>query len=484
MILLAERRPAQEGDTVRLRVADERCAVFTEGEEVHVRFDLKSAPVVELPCADLFSADGRWLTRLTTERKNILDRFAGQAFGDIAMRFFVGERGGRIIRWAREQPADDADNLRWEQETMIRRGAVFRGEQHQAEDGGFVVLKGENIAACAMEGGPIATNIDVMRMSDPSFWRFQDILPQLGFAFHQIAPAVYCAPFNPGEMVLLDTASLFFPKDRLATFPFDLLVLSRIYQFVWAITHREAVLFRARANVYVSTVRRLPWTDRLFPFAPQLLALRTRFLTACQQLHQTEQVLRDRLATFGATTLRECLRADVNLRVDWCPALQGSEACEIGVPATTELDGQWIVQPGDDVEKWAAFNDRELAAAFVEGLLLHPGESLRHAALLDLPIPPPEALGDWRVIAAQLTGESGASALEEVLDAVDACVAEACGLPQSELETVWSEFETDPMLRRVQPNLPFAKRRRLGLRSGLTASDRFSRAYRTRSQTW
>ena len=104
--------------------------------------------------------------------------------------------------------------------------------------------------------------------------------------------------------------------------------------------------------------------------------------------------------------------------------------------------------------------------------------------MLDLPIPPPEALTAWRATAAQVTTQGGASAVEEVLDAVDACVAEAFALPQAELETIWSEFETDPMLRRVQPNLPFAHRRRLGLRTGLTASDRFTRAYRTRSQAW
>lgn len=484
MILLAERRSPQTADTVRLRVADERCAEFTEGDQVHVRFNLEAAPVVELPYADLFSADGRWLTRLTPERKRILDHFAGQTFADIAQRFVVGKRGGRIIRWAREQPEDDADNLRWEQETMIRMGAAFRGKKFAASEGGLPVFKGENITACAIEGEPVETNIDVLRMDDASVWRFADILPQRGFAFHQIAPALYAAPFDPREVVLLNTTSLFFPEDRLADFPFDLLVLSRIYQYVWALGHREGVLFRARAHIYPSTVRRLPWTDRLLEFAEPLRDLRARFLAACQQLHQTEQVLRDRLVTFGATTVREHLRADANLRVDWCAALQGSEACEIGAPVITESAGQWIVQPGDDVDKWAAFNDRELAAAFVEGLRLHPGESLRLAAMLDLPIPPPEALARWREVTAQLTGESGASALETVLDAVDGCVAEAYCLPQSDLETIWREFENDPMLRRVQPNLPFAQRRRLGLRTGLTESDRFTRAYRTRSQAW
>lgn len=94
------------------------------------------------------------------------------------------------------------------------------------------------------------------------------------------------------------------------------------------------------------------------------------------------------------------------------------------------------------------------------------------------------AIEEWREIAAQITGEGGASAVEEALDAVDAYVAEAYGLPQSDLEIIWREFDNDPMLKRVKPNLPYAQRRRLGLRTGLTESDRFTRAYRTRSQTW
>lgn len=484
MILLAERRPSKPEDTVRLRVADERCATFTQGTEVHVRFNLDNAPVGELPYSDLFSPDGRWLTRLTADRKRILDRFEGQTFGDIAKRFWVGKnKKQRIVKWALHQPPEP-DDLRWQEESMIRMGAAFRGKKHHSEKGGLPVFKGENVTACEIAGTAVETNIDVSKMDDSSVWRFSDILPPRGFAFHQIAPALYCAPFNPLELILLNTTSLFFPKDQLADYPFDLLVLSRIYQYVWALGHREGVLFRARAHIYPTTVRRLPWTDRLLDTADAMRQLRVRFLAACRQLHQAEQVLRTRLEAFGSTSVRACLGRDVDLRVEWSPAMQGSEACEIGAPVVRECEGQWIVQPGDTVEKWAAFNDNALASAFVEGLLLRPGESLRHGLLLDLPIPSPTYLDDWREIAVQLTAESGAVAVDEVLDAVDACVAEAFSLPDDELATIWREFETDPMLRRVQPNLPFAKRRRLGLRTGLTASDRFTRAYKTRSQSW
>lgn len=484
MILLAERRAPLPGDTVRLRVADERCALFTEGEAAHVRFDLEAAPVVELPYGDLFSSDGRWLTRLTPARKAILDRFAGATFADIALRYWVGKnKRGKIVEWSLTQPGT-SDELRWEEETMIRMGAAFRGSKHRAESGGLPVFEGENIAACAVEGQPVETNIDVALMDDPSIWRLAGILPLRGYAFHQIAPALYCAPFDPAAMVLLNTASLFFPAQRYVDFPFDIVVLSRLYQFVWALAHREGVLFRARAHIYPSTLRRLPWNDNLLASAPELRALRERFLAACQQLHQREEVLRDRLIAFGSTTVRQCLQADAALRVEWSPALHAGEQCEPGDPQLTALEGLWRIQPGDDLEHFALFNDSALASAFAEGLRLHPEEGFKVARLLDLPIPTPEEVTRWQEEASRLSAEGGAAEIESILDAVDACVATAYGLTQPEVEAIWRDFETDPMLRRVQPNLPFAKRRRLGLRTGLTASDRFHRAYRTRSQAW
>lgn len=484
MILLAERRAPQPGETVRLRVADERCALFTEGETAHVRFDLEAAPVTALPYADLFSPDGRWLTRLTPARKAILDRFAGATFADIALRYWVGKnKRGKIMQCALTQPGEPGE-LRWEEETMIRMGAAFRGSKHRAESGGLPVFKGEHVTACALQGEPVERDIDVARMDDPSLWRCADILPARGYAFHRIAPALYCAPFDPRELVLLNTTSLFFPAERYAGFPFDILVLSRLYQFVWAIAHREGVLFRARANIYVTTLQRLPWNDALLGSAAELHALRKRFLAACQQLHQREEILRERLAAFSPTTVRECLQADAALRVDWSPALHAGEQCEPADPQFTALDGQWRVQPGDDLDHFALFNDAALAAAFAEGLRLHPETGFRLARLLDLPIPAPAEVARWRAETARLSAEGGADEIETVLDAVDALVAAAYGVTQPELEAVWEEFATDPMLRRVQPNLPFAKRRRLGLRTGLTASDRFNRAYRTRSQAW
>src|SRR5437868_4105648 len=159
-----------------------------------------------MPYAEVFTSDGRILTKITPERKAILDRFQGNTFGDIAQTFWVGKRGNTIEAWAIEKPPNGRA-LRWEELDMLRRGAVFRGEIHEASDAGLDIFKGENIVACRVEGDPIKKKIDIQRVDDPSLWRFRDILPRHGFAFHQIATALTCAPFDPRQIAFLDTGT-------------------------------------------------------------------------------------------------------------------------------------------------------------------------------------------------------------------------------------------------------------------------------------
>ena len=125
--------------------------------------------------------------------------------------FWVGKSKNTIERWSLNRSTDEED-LRWEKTDMIRMGAAFRGEIHQAEKGGLDVFKGENVVACRLEGDPVNQDIDVNKMDDASLWRFGDILPERGFAFHQTAPALTCAPFSPKKCIILNTASLFVPK--------------------------------------------------------------------------------------------------------------------------------------------------------------------------------------------------------------------------------------------------------------------------------
>jgi len=434
-----------------------------------------------MPYADVFSADGRILTKITPERKVILDRFAGQTFDDIAQKFWQGKSKNTIHAWALKQPpANDPRDLRWEETDMIRMGAAFRGEVHQIENGGADVFKGENIVACQLEGDPVNQNIDVNKMDDASLWRFADILPKKGFAFHRISTALTVAPFAPVDCIILNTATLFFPKSELRDFPFDFLVLSRLYQYFFALSQREAILFRARCNVYPTTVRRLPWSDKLAEQQDRLVKLREEFLAACENLHQREDVLREQLAGTAHTTLKEIVTEAVQAKVDWSEDLEAGKSVKIDDPVVCERDGLFVIQPGDDLLHWIALNDETIARCFAEGLKLQTEESLSRNAMVDIPIPTPATLKQWQKTVANFDAKNYEQSLDGILDKLDKIVAKAFKVPANEVEFIKSEFQTDPMLRRVRPNLPFTDRRLVGLRKNLASSDRYKKAYKTR----
>ena len=481
IILIAEKRPPTAEDKIRLRVADERCAKFTGYDQKHVEFDLNKATLTEMPYAAVFTADGRILTKLTPKRKAILDRFAGKTFDDIAQTFWVGKSKNTIHAWSLNKPAaDDERDLRWEQADMIRMGAAFRGEVHEIKSGGMDVFKGENIVACQLEGNPVNQNIDVNKMDDASLWRFADILPRKGFAFHQISPALTCAPFAPKNCVMLNTASLFFPKTELAKFPFDFLVLSRLYQYLFAFSQREAILFRARCHVYPSTIRRLPWSDKLIEHQDALLKLRGEFLTACENLHRRKEVLLEKLEASPHTTLKEIVTDAAKARVEWSEELLAGKSVKIGEPVIYERDGLFVIQPAEDLLHWIAINDETIARCFVEGLKLQAEESLSRNVMTNLSIPQPAALKAWLKTIAEFDEENYEKSLDGILDKLDKLVAKAFKIPVAEVAFIKTEFQTDPMLRRVRPNLPFTSRRLVGLRKNLAASDRYKKAYKTR----
>jgi hypothetical protein len=479
IIFIAEKRPAARRDKIRLGVADERCAKFTGLDREHIAFDLSKSAVAEVPYEDAFTPDGRILTRISPRRKAILDRFKGQTLEDAAQTFWLGKRGSTIEAWSLERPDDDRD-LRWEQTDMIRMGTAFRGSVHEAKSGGRDVFKGENIVACRLEGEPVNRNIDVARMDDSSLWQFSDILPDQGFAFHRISPALTCAPFGPKTHVLLNTATLFFPKQGLAGFPFDFLVVSRLYQYYFALSQREGVLFRGRCNVYTRTIRRLPWTDRLAEQQRRLVELRAEFLTACENLHQREDVLLQKLEEAPHTTLREVVAAAELARVEWSAELRAGRPVRIGRPRLYERDGWFVVHPGDDLLHWIGVKDRAIAECFVEGLALQAEEALTHKAMMEIPLPTPEALDRWRKTVADFDRTNYEKSLEGTLDKLDGIVARAFRIPAEEVGFIKTDLQTDPMLRRVKPNLPFTGRRLVGLRKGLAASDRYAKAYKTR----
>ncbi len=478
IVLVVQASPAAEDDPVRLSTADERCAHVTGIDERHLAFHLEDAPSCVVAAKDIFTSDGRILTRITPKRLAVLKRFEGQTFGSVVHRIWVAKRGAAIHHWAREQPAM-VDEFRWEPKELIGMGAAFRGSEH-TKPGGFRVFKGENIAACALVGEPVKTQIDVDRMDDASFWRFRDILPATGYAFHQIATALTAAPFHPATEVLLNTASLFFPAERFADVPFDLLVQSRIYQWFFGVSQREGVLFRARCHVYPTTVRRLPWTDDIVPHSVTLHGLRDRFLLTCQEQYKRLEALAERLQSAPHTNLHDVVTRHANARVDWSSELNAGKEITVRDPGLHAHDGAWMVRPTDDLADWIAITDRTVAEALLDGLRLQAGREIRRSEILSIPIPEPLTVAAWRADVDAFDLEDRQNSRNAILDEVDEIVARAFGLTQTELAFIHRDLVDDPCLRRIRPNLPFTERALRGMRTALTSSTRYDEAYTTR----
>ena len=483
IILIAEKRPATTADTIILRVADERCARFTGIERKHVKFDLNQCVTTEVPYSQAFAEDGHLLTRINPVRHSVLKKIAAYpTFADIAKKFWVKLRDNKIVAWKEFEPSErELKEEVWESRIMLRRGGVFRGRKVHVETNGFDVFKGENIAACKMVDDPVEQNIDVDKMSDASLWRFRDILPKTGYAFHQVNPGLTCAPFSPAQEFLLDTATLFFPRDDLASFPFDFLVLSNLYLFYFGVLVREGVIFRARCHVYPRGVRKLPWSDCLADHQADLATLRDEFLTACQGFGRRPETLGKLLEAIDSTSFKDAVLMAERVTVAWSEELSGEAACKVERP-TVRLgaDDLRMVTPGEDLLSWININDDKLAQRLIAGLRVYEKHELTREDILRLPIPTLDSLSAWDEIIGTYERTNFQESVAAVIRKLDKVVGLAFGLSQGEVDFVQAEMASDPMLRRIKPNLPFAERVLRGLRAGLDSSDRFDRAYKTR----
>ena len=283
ILLLAERRPAREEDAVVLRVADQRTVVDAGTHE----FDLTLSSEEVFRYGDIWTEDGRILTKLSRSRKRLLDKLSAVkgTLGDIAQTFWVGKLGNKICEW-RLEPPDEGElaggnggagrrELRWEERRMLGMGAAERRQSKMAANGeGLDFYKGENVTACLVEGAPAKEKILPDSLNDSSFWRYRDILPEVGYAFLQISLGITAAPFNPHERAFLNTATLLFPNEEWRDFPLDIALVSRVYQYYYALCLREGTLNSWRSHLYPRTLQRIPFPPGLLKKAKDLQKLR------------------------------------------------------------------------------------------------------------------------------------------------------------------------------------------------------------------
>ncbi len=482
IVLIAENRPATAEDKVTIRVAGMQTAIDAKS---HI-FDLDQASREVFAYADVWTEDGRILTKITAQRKLILDKLSRfSTFEDAAQHFWLGKKGAAIETWQIDKPdglnaANMLHAIRWEEQAMIRRGCVFRNEKPVATEPSrkFDFYKGENIAACAVEGEPVERGLDIDGISDNALWRFRDVLPNKGYAFLQIALGVTCAPFDPRRFAFLDTASLFFPATKYVEFPFDMATLSRVYQFYYALQLRLGAMSHSfRSHLYPTNLRMLPWSENLLAHTEFLESKRPEFLRLCEAIFSRPLALEQILMDNEAVSLKDSCKT-ASAKMLWPEHMLDGEAVDIVASSAnsvmpTLVEAYWRVQLNSRLLDFVDVSDQYVAASLCAALTVVDGQSLKSSDLLKLAIPTRDGLSAF--IQEVIAYDEGGSrqALEAMLDTIDFKIAESFDLSVEEVTFIQQQMRDDDFLKKIRPNLPRSGKRHRGLSGSLASANRY-----------
>jgi hypothetical protein len=471
-ILIAENRPAREDDVVSVRFADATCVTLNPGNALP-EFDLEALPESIVPYADLFSPDGRILTKITPARSAILTKLqANSTFEDVAKEYWVKKQGSKIVEWVDVDPAATG----WERRRMLAGGFAFRttGEKPIANPG-IAVYKGENIIAAELQGPAVLDNADMTRVDDSSLWKYASILPAQGLAVAQMAHCPNGVLFDPSKVAFTNTATILLPRDEFAHVPFDLLLMSNVYVWFYALGARMGVLRTLRSHIYPTNLAFLPWNDALAQKSTEIEAMRASITSACRSRIAAEESLRSALKEMSLKTFKNRLREDIEASVSWGDSFNDAEyKVVVDQASISEVDGEWRVSIAPGLFDWVECNRHEIAVGLILALAQKDGEELTKSALMNLKVPcSEEEVTDWQVCVANHHETSLAEAMTVAINGLDAVVGEALGLSLEDISALEDDLFSDSFLRGIRPRYPGTITRKMGFREGLDSATRY-----------
>ena len=256
--------------------------------------------------ADLFTPEGRIATRLTPDRAAIANKLRGlDELATAAKPYWTKRKGG--YRAVDIKPVGVGEAL-WEERRMIAGGVARRGTGTEHTRNGLDVYKGENIRTGSLVGEPQFEKLDVANLSDPSLWRFSDLLPARMWCLPVIEQIPCAAPFDPSRVAVTNTATVFAPRVDLETFPFDILLTSRIYGWITLLSLRSSYQNKLRNHMYHTIIRKLPWSENLKDIASDLEALRDPFFSACHARFDVGTELERQSADLALVPLKKAFK--------------------------------------------------------------------------------------------------------------------------------------------------------------------------------
>ncbi len=480
--LSARNRKRWEPDEVIIKLADKSCIDFGDGTK-RPTFDLASVPGSQLAYSDLFTPDGRIVTRITPERRTIINKLRLNPQMSSAFQEYWYKKSGEG-RGNVRLTAPTMDSFRWEHREMISRGVVFAGRKKNAPEGsGHTIYKAENIVSGEIYGEPQDQGIDISAARNRYLFEFMDILPSRLWAVSMIATCPNAVAFDPRRTAFTDTATIFGPRPDLIEVPFDLMFVSRIYRYFYALNCRMSYLNMNRSHVYPTNLRLLPWNDAISEKAIELEALRDDLVSACENHFRTEAAMFAALDQLPLKPFREVVKDAVKTtgnKVEWSESLnKGTEAIELASDCKAVVEGDsWHIRVSEYLLDWVKVPNEGAALGLATALSARAGTSknmVDRSTLLDMPIPPDADTRDkFDAVVKRFRESDHASAIDDVVDKIDALIGPALGLSDDDIASIRTDMADDPFLRNITPRWPATETRIHGYRTGLDSSERYN----------
>lgn len=361
---------------------------------------------------------------------------------------------------------------------------TFRGS-HPGEtenDEGPQLWKGQNIVTGGFVGEPLVHQLDFATSDDFGLLRYKSALPERGWVFPQIMLAPCCAPTLHSRDAFDNTVTLFFPNTDAQGFPFDLLVASRVYTWLYAVGFRMGLLARSngRSHLYAANLRALPIPYDLAETGRQLEDLRTEFTTACVGVTHSLTAMLSALRQVQTTSLRDAVRLS-RTRLNWSDAFD--RPTTLVAPSLATLD---IIRGGHggqdesfarihfgDLFTYVEVDDLDLANRVMAAFAVLEGPYGRVALLNTLVPSSAEILIEWEDVLGRFTFDAVSTRFENVLMTLDRVVAASLGLSKTMLRYIDLDLRSDPVLQLIKPRLPGAEPRAQALIASLKSRKRY-----------
>jgi hypothetical protein len=474
IIFVADTKIASSVDKVCIRIAGSEC-VDDLG-----RIDLNKSSETLFDYEQIWSHDGRILTKITAERLTIINKIkTHQTFSDIAYKFWQRKEGARIVEWQENQPVDLATG-NWSTRKCISGGAAFRGLKPTIPNG-FSVFKGENISACLIEGQAQEVNIDIQNIDDPSLWKYLNVMLDNAFAFLTISSGITSVAFNMKQRAFLNTASLFIPDRKYQKFPFDVLVLSNVYQFYYAIYLRMGVVEEFWSHLYPTNLEMLPWSENLLAYQTELDQLRQPFLDTCKAIYNRAETLNDKLNSLGAITFQHAVINHASTygmpKVNW-NCIEGNKTImvnSLGMNVELRSNGEYQLFLSDDLYSWIEISDKSLAERLKAALTIHTNRELGRTDILQMPVPKDDdVLAEFKLFVQEYDNGNALGKLKTIINRIDEIVAKSFGIRCDEIAMIQEQMQLDAFLKNIKPSLPYTGKKKRGLLAGLGKSSRYA----------